>query len=177
MICSRVCLPAATAVVARRVVAPESVVLAAICSLDLLTTCFWVQYRQAAEGNPLMNWYLQSGGTAAFVCVKFVLFLLPLFIAEWARRMRPQFVCGALRTAIAAYVTLYGLGVAQLNQAGKGDPPAEEIARIERMAEQPSPWFYRALQSSRRAQTWRHGYGASAGAAAGAEIARRSLAE
>ena len=96
-------------------IAPESYVLAAVCLLDLLTTLFWVSYRDAVEGNPLMAFYLHHGGTPAFIAVKVALCALPLFITEWARRTRPQFVRSMLRFGIVAYLALYGAGVAQLN--------------------------------------------------------------
>ena len=105
-------------------IAPESYVLAGVCLLDLLTTLFWVSYRDAAEGNPIMAFYLHHGGTPAFIAAKVVLCAPPLFIAEWARRMRPRFVRSMLRLGIIAYLALYGAGVAQLNQ----EPPASPAA-------------------------------------------------
>jgi hypothetical protein len=100
-----------------RRIAFESYILAAICLLDLATTVFWVSYRNASEGNPLMDWYLRSGGTPAFIAVKVVLCALPLFIAEWARRTSPKFVHSMLRLGIVAYIGLYGLGVIHVNRA------------------------------------------------------------
>ena len=119
----------------RSLVAPESLLLAAICLLDLVTTCFWIRYREAVEGNPLMAWYLASGGTPVFVFIKFVLCVLPLFVAEWARRTRPRFVHAALRLTIAAYVTSYGLGVSHLNRQ---DAEEAELARMTVLAAQPA---------------------------------------
>lgn len=98
-------------------IAFESFVLAAICLLDLLTTIFWVSYRNASEGNPLMNFYLQNGGTPAFIAAKIVLCAMPLFIAEWARRTHPRFTHSMLRLGIVAYIGLYGLGVVHVNRA------------------------------------------------------------
>ena len=100
----------------KRKVAWESYTLAAICLLDLLTTLFWVSYRDAAEGNPLMAFYLKNGGTPAFIAAKLVLCAMPLFVAEWARRTRPRFVRSALRFGIIAYITLYGVGVVHVNR-------------------------------------------------------------
>ena len=98
-----------------RGIAVESYVMASICLADLATTLFWVSYRNASEGNPLMAFFLHAGGTPAFIAAKLVLFLAPLFIAEWARRRSPRFVRGALRLTILAYLTLYVFGVAQIN--------------------------------------------------------------
>ncbi len=100
----------------RRIIALESYALGAICLLDLATTLFWVSYRNAAEGNPLMAFYLQHGGLPAFIGAKLVLCAMPLFIVEWARRIRPHFAHSLLRVGIVAYVTLYGIGVAHVNQ-------------------------------------------------------------
>lgn len=97
-------------------IAPESWVLALICLADLSTTLFWVSYRDAAEGNPLMNFYLKSFGPYAFIGAKCILFLMPLLIAEWARRHRPRFVRGALRFCVIGYLACYCLGVAQVNR-------------------------------------------------------------
>ena len=98
-------------------IAPESYLLAAICLLDLATTIFWVSYRNASEGNPVMAFYLEHGGTPFFIIAKLTLCVPPLFIAEWARRTRPRFVHAALRFGIFAYFTLYGLGVMHVNRA------------------------------------------------------------
>ena len=98
-----------------RGIAVESYVMASICLADLATTLFWISYRNASEGNPLMAFFLHAGGTPAFIAAKLVLFLAPLFIAEWARRSRPRFVHAALRVGIIAYVALYSFGVAHVN--------------------------------------------------------------
>lgn len=92
----------------------ESIVLMLICLADLASTIFVVNYRHANEGNPLMKYYLDHG-LATFVAAKLVLLLMPLFIAEWARQHRPQFVTRSLRVAAAAYLFAYVGGVAQLN--------------------------------------------------------------
>jgi hypothetical protein len=99
----------------RRIIALESYALAAICLLDLATTLFWVSYRNAAEGNPLMAFYLHHGGVPAFIAAKLVLCAMPLFVVEWARRMRPHFAHSLLRFGIVAYLTLYVLGVVHVN--------------------------------------------------------------
>lgn len=100
-----------------KLIALESFVLGAICLLDLATTVFWVSYRNASEGNPLMAFYLHRGGTLGFIAAKLVLCVMPLFIAEWARRTNPRFVHSTLRFGIVAYIALYGIGVFHVNQA------------------------------------------------------------
>lgn len=159
----------------RPLLSPESGLLAAICLLDLLTTCFWIRYREAVEGNPIMAWYLARGGTASFVFIKFMLCALPLFVAEWARRTRPRFVQAALRFTIAAYVTSYGVGVAHLNDDKKANA---EFARVAALAAQPFPRsgagrsFRRGhvpqpFAGARRAESRSRHQGRLAGAAAG----------
>lgn len=87
-------------------VARESYVILAICFLDLLFTAWLITTRRAIEGNPLMSFYLSSG-LGMLVGVKVLLVAMPLFVAEWARRHRPQFVHRALRFAIAVYLSVY----------------------------------------------------------------------
>lgn len=96
-------------------VAPESLALAALCLLDLATTLLWVSRHGAAEGNPLMAWFLTHGGIPGFVLAKCALLIVPLAIMEWARRRRPRFVQAILRCGIAAYIALYGFGVRHVN--------------------------------------------------------------
>lgn len=163
----------------RSLLAPESLLLAAICLLDLLTTCFWIRYREAAEGNPLMAWYLASGGTPVFVLVKFVLCALPLFVAEWARQTRPRFVQAALRLTIAAYVMSYGAGVTHLNKEQKVDA---ELVRVTALAARPfPPDLARSLRAKREvrnapvpAARGRQGW-LGGGAAAGAPATTTTL--
>jgi uncharacterized protein YqgC (DUF456 family) len=84
----------------------EAVVLLALCTADLVTTIYVVESLGAGEGNPIMGYYL-SHSVAAFVCVKAVLCIIPLFILEYARRTHPQLVRWAMRAGIAAYVGMY----------------------------------------------------------------------
>ncbi len=111
----------------RRVYVPatESFILAAVCLLDLASTLFWVAYRDASEGNPIMAYYLTHGGTHTFILAKLVLLVMPLLIAEWARLSRPRFVQTALRVGIAAYLGLYGVGVLHINSDQSETVPTE----------------------------------------------------
>lgn len=92
----------------------ESGALSGVCLADLLSTLFWVQYRGAAEGNPLMAFYL-AHGIAAFVCAKVLLCVPPLYLAEYARLRSPRFVRLSLRAAFACYLLAYAGGVMSLN--------------------------------------------------------------
>lgn len=84
----------------------ESLLLIIIGLTDLLSTLMLVGARQATEGNPLMAYYLRAG-IGAFVLVKLCLLFLPIFIAEWSKRYKPQFVKWMMRGAIAAYLGSY----------------------------------------------------------------------
>jgi hypothetical protein len=84
----------------------ESKVLIAICMLDLASTLLLLRHHGALEGNPLMSFYLRYG-VGTFVMMKLTLIILPVFIAEWSRQYRPQFVRFMLRMAIATYVGVY----------------------------------------------------------------------
>ena len=102
----------------------ESKVLIAICVLDLASTLLFLRHSGALEGNPLMSFYLKYG-VGTFVIVKLALIILPVFVAEWSRQYRPQFVRFMLRIAIAAYVGAYMVVFLTLNvgaQVGRGDP-------------------------------------------------------
>ena len=104
--------------------APESFVIAALCLLDLSSTLWWVSYREATEGNPIMAYYLTHGGTIGFALAKMVLLIMPLIIAEWARQTKPRFVRAALRVGIAGYIGAYAIGVAHINgMEADGDGP------------------------------------------------------
>lgn len=92
----------------------ESIVLSTICLADLCSTIFLVSYRGAEEGNPLMSYYLHQG-IGPFIFAKLVLFVVPLCIAEWARRHRPKFVQQALRFAVGAYLLAYISVFVQVN--------------------------------------------------------------
>lgn len=100
-----------------RRIAPVSrltVLLFAICLLDLFTTLWLVLTRRAAEANPLMDIFL-AHSVGAFVAAKLALSILPLAVLEWARPHRPVFVRQALFVAIAAYLASYAIGVARAN--------------------------------------------------------------
>jgi hypothetical protein len=94
----------------------ESIVLIGICVADLASTVLLLRYRAAIEGNPVMSYYLDMG-IPVFVVAKASLVLLPIFVAEWARRFHPQFVTQSLRVAIAAYLGVYLALFARIDMA------------------------------------------------------------
>jgi len=105
--------------------ARESLILIAICTLDLATTLLFIHEHGAGEGNPVMGYYLRYG-VGVFIMVKLTLIALPVFIAEWSKQYRPHFVKMALRATIASYVGAYLLGIALINLT----PWAGELARM-----------------------------------------------
>ncbi|WP_348222327.1 DUF5658 family protein [Capsulimonas sp.] len=92
----------------------DGIILTAIGIIDLMTTIFLVNYREASEGNPVMAYYLQQG-IPVFIVAKLVLCLGPLYLLEYARRHRPKMVMMSMRVAIAAYLCAYVGGISQLN--------------------------------------------------------------
>lgn len=97
--------------------------------LDLASTLFLLNTKAAMEGNPLMSFYL-GYGVGTFVLIKLTLMLLPIFIAEWSRQYRPQFVRLMLRAAIVTYVGAYVAVFLTTNVPALADrmaeaPPAE----------------------------------------------------
>ena len=109
----------------------ESWLLAGICVADLASTIWLVARHGAAEGNPIMRFYLEQG-VGVFVLAKMLFFLGPLVILEWARRERPRFVHGMLRLGIVLYVGSYGLGVLRLNG---GNPEGMTAAQMQAIVE------------------------------------------
>ena len=84
----------------------ESIVLIAICTLDLVLTLLFIGHNMASEGNPLMDYYLRYG-IRTFIMIKLAMIILPIFVAEYSRRYKPKFVRFMLRATIAAYVGTY----------------------------------------------------------------------
>jgi hypothetical protein len=84
----------------------ESILLIAICTIDLAATLLFINTNSASEGNPLMAFYLRYG-IGAFVMMKLALIFLPVFVFEWSRQYRPQFVKFMLRATIVAYLAVY----------------------------------------------------------------------
>jgi len=84
----------------------ESLVLGSVCLADLLATLLLIRRSYAYEGNPLMAYYLGIG-IGAFVLVKLVLVVFPIFVLEWTKQYRPQLARRVARLVILAYVALY----------------------------------------------------------------------
>jgi hypothetical protein len=93
----------------------EGALILLIGGTDLITTVWLVHLHGAAEGNPMMRFFLAQG-VVAFAAVKAAFCLGPVVFLEWARRHRPILVRRALRIAIALYACAYALGVWGVNR-------------------------------------------------------------
>lgn len=109
----------------------ETYILLGICLLDLASTVWLIATNQAVEGNPIMSFYVDHG-LWALVVAKTSIAALALFIAEWGRRHRPQFVHGVLRFAILAYLGMYVLAFLNTNMlASQQHPEARSDVLLE----------------------------------------------
>ncbi len=88
----------------------ETVVFALICAIDLISTVILVRNGRASEGNPLLGYYMDNGGLLCFIAAKTLLVFGPLFVLEYFRQKRPQFIRMLLRSSIVAYLVLYTVG-------------------------------------------------------------------
>ena len=93
-----------------RKVSDETVAIAFLCLLDLITTLYWVSQGQAREGNPLMAYFLDMGA-GWFVAAKVLMFAPALVLAEWYRQRKPELVTLLLRWVARFYVVLYIAGI------------------------------------------------------------------
>ena len=93
----------------RRSVLPLSVALAIVCTLDMISTLYWVRTGLATESNPLFVGPL-AHSDATFLLLKGASYLLPIAILEMVRPLRPEMVVHALRTCLVGYLATYGLG-------------------------------------------------------------------
>lgn len=94
--------------------AKETYILLVICLLDLLITIWLIMSERAIEGNPVMSFYLGKGW-APFIGIKIMLVVLPLSIAEWARRYHPVSVRRMLQAAILIYLGIYSIAFMQMD--------------------------------------------------------------
>ncbi len=98
------------------VISMESILIFAICSMDLLSTLWLLAAGLAAEANPLMA-YLLKHGTAAFCAVKMSTVICLIAVTEWYKKYNPRFVRNIMRITIAAYLTIYAILVSTINLA------------------------------------------------------------
>ncbi len=92
-----------------RPVCPETLMLAALCLLDLLTTLHWLSTGQMTEGNWMMAPVLVHG-PRGLILAKLLLFVPALAAAEWYRPRSPERIRRVLRMVLTAYAVVYFAG-------------------------------------------------------------------
>lgn len=90
----------------RRAGEKESVLLGIICSMDMLTTLFWVMTGQAVEANPILGWTFR-GHPVTFVVIKCLACMPALILAPKLAQSHRTFTVWLLRTIIVAYLLVY----------------------------------------------------------------------
>jgi hypothetical protein len=95
-------------------VARETLLLGLVCSADLALTAYLISTGLYTEANPLLAHYLEYG-LGVMCVVKLFSYMVPLALAEWYRRYRPEFVTMLLRVTLGLYVTGYVVGVFVIN--------------------------------------------------------------
>ena len=88
----------------------ETVVLAAVCSADMIYTLWLIANGVAIEANPIMRFYLDFGITA-FIAAKTLLIVAPISALEILRRKRPRSVHRIMTIGLALYVASYAIGL------------------------------------------------------------------
>ena len=88
----------------------ETLLLLMVCTLDLVSSAWLFHHGLAREANPVLRGFAEAG-IAPFALAKAASFVPALAAAEWYRRIRPAFTTMLLRSALAAYLLIYGIGV------------------------------------------------------------------
>src|ERR1700677_4709593 len=89
----------------KRFVLPETTLLVALCTWDMLYTLYCVRNGLARETNPALKSSLASSNLT-FVLVKAATFLVPVMILEIIRSKRPKLVSVAMRVGFVAYAVV-----------------------------------------------------------------------
>jgi hypothetical protein len=95
-------------------ISAENIILAVICTADMLVTAFAVSIGIATEQNPLMAACLRHG-IWAFLIIKSLSFIPFVLLTEWYRRNNPDFARFASRCAIVLYLAAYTLLTVRAN--------------------------------------------------------------
>ncbi len=98
-------------------IAKETLIIAVLGTIDLITTIVFIQHHGAEEANPIFRVFWNIG-LPAFIAAKILLTGCPLLVLEWARKRNPRFVQVGMRSAIAGYLMMYGFGYVHLNGPG-----------------------------------------------------------
>lgn len=90
----------------KRRVSTESIILVAICLVDMLSTLYFVLTGHASERNPLMAFCLHHS-PVWFILVKIASFIPFVAAVEIYRRKNHAFAIAACRLAIIAYLVTF----------------------------------------------------------------------
>lgn len=112
-------------------IARETWLFFGICTLDMVSTAWLLLDGRAHEANPIMRFYVELG-VPAFVAIKLLLYLAPLYLLEVLRRYKPGFVLGVLRAGIAGYLLVYGIGVLRVNTSVGADAQTSTVVSSSR---------------------------------------------
>jgi len=93
-----------------------SMVLLFICTLDMLTTLYFVTHGMAVEVNPLMNAFFKIS-PLAFVMAKLVSFVPFIIAIELYKKYNARFTSIATRFTIVAYSVIYVIATVGANRA------------------------------------------------------------
>lgn len=93
----------------KRFVLAETILLVTLCTWDMLYTLICVRLGFAHEENPMLKGTI-AHSDIAFLVVKGATFLVPVFVLELIRCIRPRLVTNVMRFVFVAYALIYTLG-------------------------------------------------------------------
>ncbi len=91
---------------ARRAGEAEALILGLLCTLDMITTLWWVVFGHASEANGLLAWTFRIH-PAVFVVAKCASWLPALILAPILARRRRTLTVWLLRSIIVLYILFY----------------------------------------------------------------------
>ena len=91
-------------------------VLLFICTLDMLTTLYFVTHGFAVEINPIMNAFFKIS-PLAFVAAKLISFIPFIIAIEMYKKHNARFTSIATRFTIVAYSIVYVVATVGANRA------------------------------------------------------------
>ncbi len=92
--------------ITKRFVLPETILLVTLCTWDMLYTLYCVRTGVAREQNPILKGSLDQSNWA-FLLLKGATFLVPIWLLEIIRTIRPKFVTSVMRCGFLAYAAIY----------------------------------------------------------------------
>ena len=88
----------------------DSVLFFVVCSLDMLSTLWWVHQGVATEANPWLAACLRAS-PLWFCAAKSISYVPVLMICAYHRAAYPRCVSLALRWGVFGYIAMYAIGV------------------------------------------------------------------